>query len=224
MVPSNLFFFGVVVELFDYFWKPNSLFSKFCVNCLFKYYFVYCNKCVLKDFNGACYCTCSLVALRVPEMCFWPAKTGKILEVFEMLSCLWPGAQMWFGHKWRKLNTASLLLHCFGGYSCLCCWNEFFSAEFQVLGWRFLVLHIDGNVCNWIPKVIWPRMDWICGFLLEMASLVDFISVWTEGKNCSIVILFWRHLFFRCLGGGVFRSVLWKCFYFLAIGFCIMDW
>ena len=42
-----------------------------------------------------------------------------------------------------------------------------FSALFQVLDWSFVVLHSDGNVCNWIPKVIWPRMDWFWGFLLE---------------------------------------------------------
>ena len=42
----------------------------------------------------------------------------------------------------------------------------FFSAVFQVLGRSFLVLHFDGNVCNWIPKVIWPRMDRFCSFLL----------------------------------------------------------
>ena len=39
---SNLFFLGVVVKLFDDFRKPNSLYSKFCVNCLFMFYFVYC--------------------------------------------------------------------------------------------------------------------------------------------------------------------------------------
>ena len=34
-------------------------------------------------------------------------------------------------------------------------------------------------------------------FCLKMDSFVDFISVWTKiCKNCSIVILFWRHQFF----------------------------
>ena len=41
-VSSSLFFLEVVVKLFDYFWKPNSLFCKFCVTCLLMYYFVYC--------------------------------------------------------------------------------------------------------------------------------------------------------------------------------------
>ena len=154
-----------MVNFFDYFWKPNSLFSKFCVICLLMYYFVYCNNCALKDVNGTGWCTCSLVALCVPEMCFCPAKTTKNLEIFEMHTCLWPGAQIWFRHKWRKLVTASLLLLCIGEFSCLQYWNEYFSAVFQVLDWSFLVLHFDGNVCNWIPKVIWQRMDWFWGFL-----------------------------------------------------------
>ena len=41
---------------------------------------------------------------------------------------------------------------------------SFFSAVIQVLDGSFLVLHFDGNVCNWIPKVIWPPMDWFLGF------------------------------------------------------------
>ena len=112
--------------------------------------------------------------------------------------CHWPGAQIWFRHKWRKLVTASLLLHCIDGYSCLRYWNVFFSAVFQVLDWSFFVLHFYRNVCNWIPKVIWPRMDWFFWvFCRKMDSFVDFISVWTKFcKNCSIVILFWRHQLF----------------------------
>ena len=78
---------------------------------------------------------------------------------------------------------------------------SFFSAVFQVLDWSFVVLHFYGNVCNWIPKVIWPRMDWFWDFFLE--------NVWSEiCKKCSIVILFWRHQIFRCLVWGIFWSVL----------------
>ena len=45
-------------------------------------------------------------------------------------------------------------------------------------------------------------------FCWELASLVDFISVWTEiCKRCSIVFLFWRHQFF-----SMFRlSVILVC-------------
>ena len=43
-------------------------------------YFVYCNNCVLNDFDGTCYCTGLVVALRKPEICFWPAKTRRNLN------------------------------------------------------------------------------------------------------------------------------------------------
>ena len=196
-VSSSLFFLELVVKLSDYLWKANSLFSKYCVNCLLMFYFVYCNNCVLNDVNGACWCTCSFVALRVPHMCFWPAKTRKNLYFVEMHTCLWPGAQIWFRHKWRKLVTGSLYFIVLMGIVTVVIGIRFFSAVFHVLDWSFLLLHFDGNVCNWIPKVIWPWMDWFWVFCLEMASLVDFISVWTEiCRSCSIFILFWRHQFF----------------------------
>ena len=103
------------------------------------------------------------MALRVSELCFWPAKTRKNLELFVMHTYLWPGAQIWFRHKWRKLVAASLLLHFFDWNSCLHYFRSFFSPMIQVLDGCFLVLHFDGNVCKWIPKVIWPQMDsfWI---------------------------------------------------------------
>ena len=123
-------------------------------------------------------------------------------------SCHWPGAKIWFRHKRRKLVPAYLLLHCIDGYSCLRYWNEFLSAVFQALDWSFLLLHFDGNVCHWIPKVIWPRMDWFWDICWKMVSFVDVISVWSEVcKKCSIFILFDVN-FFRCLVWGVFWSVL----------------
>ena len=90
----------------------------------------------------------------------------KNLELFEMHTCHWPGAQIWLRYKWGKLVTASLLIDCIDWYSCFHYWKEFSASVFQVLDWSFLVLHFDGNVCNWIPKMIRPRMDWFWGFLL----------------------------------------------------------
>ena len=95
LVSSSLFCWEVLVNFFDDFWKPNCLFSKFCVNCVLISYFVYCNSCALKDVNRACWCIFSLVALRVPNMCFSPAKTRRKPNFFEMHACLWPGAQIW---------------------------------------------------------------------------------------------------------------------------------
>ena len=116
---------------------------------------------------------------------------------FEMNTYLWPGAQIWFRHKWRKLVTASLLLHCIDWYGCLRYWNEFCSAVFRVLDWIFLVLHFDGNVFNWIPKVIWPRMDWFWGFLLGNGFFrrLHICMDWNLQELLNF-FLFWRHQIF----------------------------
>ena len=142
-------------------------------------------------------------------MCFWPAETRKNLEVFEMNTCLWPGAQICFKHKWRKLFTASLLLHCFDGYSCLRYRKEFFSAAFQVLDWIFLVLLFDWNVCNWIPKDIGQRMDWFWVFRSKMAfSLTSYLFGLKSARSAQLLFFFDDINFFLCLGWGVFWSVL----------------
>ena len=165
------------------------------------------------------------MALHLPEMCFRPAKTRKNLELFEMPTCHWPGAQIWFRHRWRKLVTVSLLLHYIGGYSCLRYWNEFFLGVFQVLHWSFLVSLSDGNVCNWIPKVIWQRMDWFWVFCWEMASFVDFLFVWTEiCKNRWIVALFWGHQIFSMYSSRCILVCSSKMIVFLGIWFCDIDW
>ena len=116
--------------------------------------------------------------------------------IFEMHTCLWPGAQIWFRHKWGKLVTASLLLDCIDLYSCLRYWIEFFAAVFQVLDWSFLVLHFDGNVRNWIPKVIWPRMDWFWGFLLENGFFrrLHIRMDWNLQELLNF-FLFWHQIF-----------------------------
>ena len=108
-----------------------------------------------------------MVALCVPEICFWPAKTRKSLN---FLRCIYVidlvlkyGSDISEGN-WLQLLFYFILLM---GIVASVIGMSFFSAVFQVLDWSFLVLHFYGNVCNWIPKVIWPRMDWFWGFLLE---------------------------------------------------------
>ena len=138
----------------------------------------------------------------------------------------WPGAQICFRHKWGKLVTASLLLDCIDWYSCLRYWNEFFAAVFQVLNWSFHVFHFDGNVCNWIPKVMWPRMDEFWGFLLKNGVFRwhHICADWNLQKFLSCYYLLTTSIFLRCLVWGVFWSVLEKCLCFSAVGFCNIDW
>ena len=139
------------------------------------------------------------------EMCFWPAKTRKNLELFEMPTGHWTGAQMWFRHNWKKQVRNFLSLHYSYRYSCVRFQNEFSSAVFQVSVWNFLLLHFEGNVCNWIPKVNWPWMEWFrVFFCCRMAFLVGFISVWNQiCRNCSFFTFFVVIRFFWCLVWGV---------------------
>ena len=115
---------------------------------------------------------------------------GKKFEIFEMHTCLSPVAQICFRHKWRKLVTASLLLHCIDGYGCFRFWNDFFPAALQVLDWNFLVLRFGGKVCLRIPKVIWPRMDWFCGFLFKIGffRLLHIFMDWKLKQNAQMFI------------------------------------
>ena len=180
------FFFEVVVKIFDNFWEPDSPLSKLTVNSLLMFYFVHCKKCDLKNVNGACFYFCSLIALSIPKIYFWPAKTRKNPKFLEMHTCLWPGAQRCFGQKWRKLATPSLLLHCIDGYSCLRYWTEIFSSLFHVSDWSLLVVYSDVKACNWIPKLIWRRLVFFGVLYQNMPRIVDFISEWTEiWTRCS---------------------------------------
>ena len=66
---------------------------------------------------------------------------------------------------------------------------SFFSAVSQVLGRSFLVLHFDGNVCNWIPGVIWPRMGWFLGFLLANGFL-RWLRICTDSNLHELLSFF----------------------------------
>ena len=150
------------------------------------------------------------MALRVPEMCFWPAKTRKNLELFEMHTCLWPGAQIWFRHKWRKLVTASFLLHCIGGYSCLRYWNEFISAVFHVLDWIFSYCTLTEAYAIGFQK--WFDNEWIdFGFFFVgkwLLSSTSYLYGLKSARIAQLLFFFDDIIFFRCLVRGVFWSVL----------------
>ena len=73
-----------------------------------KFYFVHCNNLVLKDVNRACYCTCFLVALLVPEICFWLPKTRKNLNFLRGIHVFNLVFKFCSDIKEKKLATASL--------------------------------------------------------------------------------------------------------------------
>ena len=215
-------FLEVVVKLFDYFWKPNISLSKSCVNCLLRIYFVYCKHCVSNDVNGACWCTCSLVGLRVPDMCFWPAKTRKKLEHFEMNKGLWPGAQIWFRHKGRKLVTAPLSFPRIDGYSCLRYWNDKFfqlCSKYRIEFFSFCPLTQTFE----IGFQKWFDHDWIIlGVFvgLCLASSTSYLRGLNSAWIAQLLFLFWRLYTFSLVSSSGNLAVLSKCLYFLIIGFC----
>ena len=166
-----------------------------------------------------------MVALRAPELYFWPAKTRKKLELFQMHTCLWPCAQIWFRYKWRNLVTASLLLHCNDGYSYRRYWNEFFQLCFMFQIEVFSYCTLTETFAIRFQK--WFDHQWIdfgVFFGKWLLSLTSYLYGLKFARDAQLLFYFDEINFFRCLGWGVFWSVLWKCFYFLARGFCNMNW
>ena len=166
-----------------------------------------------------------MAALRVPEMCFWPAKTRKSLN---FLRCIYfidlvlkYGSDInegnWLQHLFYFIVLMGIVASVIG---------MSFLAVFHVLDWSVLVLHFYGNVCNRIPKKIWPRMGWFKGFLLENGFFrwLHICMEWKPARNAQLLFFFDDIKFFRSLVWGIFWSVLWKCLYFLSIGFCNINW
>ena len=136
------------------------------------------------------------MALRVPEICFWPENSRKNLNFLRYIHVFSPCAHILFRHKWRKLATVFLSLHCVDGNICLGYCNEFFSM-FQVFDWSFFVLQCHGNVCNWNLDMNWSRLCFFGVFCWSRPRFADFISIWTETcMNCSDVTTFRPHQFF----------------------------
>ena len=150
------------------------------------------------------------MALRVPEMCFWPAKTRKNLENFVMLTCLWPGAKMWLRHKWRKLVKASLLIYCIDWYSCPRYWNEFFL--FCVSGFRLKF----SRIALWRKRLqLDSRSDLatngsILGFFVQkwLLSMTSYLHGMKLARIAQLLFYIDDIIFFRCLGWGVYWSRL----------------
>ena len=151
------------------------------------------------------------MALCVPEMCFWPAKTRKLLEFFEMHTCLWPGARIWFRHKWKKLVTASLLLHCIVGYSYRRYWKCVFFFR-CVSGFRLKF----SRIALWRKSLqLDSRNDLatngsILGFFLRkwFLSLTSYLYRPKSAQIAQLLFVFDDINFFQCLVWGVFWSVL----------------
>ena len=61
---------------------------------------------------------------------------------------------------------------------------------------KFFVFQCHGNVCNWIPKVIWPRMGWFRNFSLEYSFFWIHICMDWNLHELLKLAPFWRHRIF----------------------------
>ena len=92
-----------------------------------------------------------------------------------------------------------------------------------------LLTHFYRNICNWVPKIVWPRMDSFWSPFVEMFLVLSSLNLHVLKSqicsNCSIMFLFWRYEVFsiNILKGN--QSVFHMCPYFLVIGFSnIIRW
>ena len=95
---------------------------------------------------------------------FWPAAIMKKLEHFRCIHVLdlvlkyvsdineRIGIQLLFYFVFLVIIIASFIRVCF------------FHLWLRFLGWGFLALQCHGNVCNRIPKLIWPRLGYFWRF------------------------------------------------------------
>ena len=138
----------------------------------------------------------------------------------------WPGAQVWFRHKWRKLVTASLLLHSIDWYSCLPYWNEFFLSCVSGFRWKFSRIALRWKRLQSDSKSDLAFNGLIFGFFVRewLPSLISYLYGLKSAKIAQLLFVFDDINFFRCLVSGVFWSVLQECLYFFGVGFCNIDW
>ena len=107
-----------------------------------------------------------------------------------MHTCLWPGAQKLFRHKWKKLVTAFFYIIVLTDIAALILGMSF-SSVFLVSNWNLFVLPCHRTVCSWNPKLIWPRLGFFRRFCWNMPPFDDLISAWTKlCTNCFLTILF----------------------------------
>ena len=205
----SLFFLEVVVKLFDYSENQIVCFPSFVLT-VFRYSTSYTVIVVLwKRLMGP---------VNAPAL-WWPwvrlkcvSGLRRIEITLNFLRCIHVFDQVLKygsdinGGNWLQLLFYFIVLM---GIVTAVIGMSFLSAVFHALDWSFLVLHFDWNVCNWIPNVIWPRMDWFWVFLFENGFLrwLHFCLDWNLQKLLNFYC-FWRHQFFRCLGWVLFWSVL----------------
>ena len=134
------------------------------------------------------------MALRLPEMCFWPAKTRKSLNFLRCIHVI--DLVLKYDSDINEENWLQLLFYLI----------VLMGIVASAIGLRFFS-YVSGFRLKFSRIALWRKRlqldsksdlttnGLILGFFV--GKWLHFISVWTKVcKNCSIVFLFWRHQFF----------------------------
>ena len=165
------------------------------------FYFVYCNNCALKDVSGACSCTCSMVALRVPEMCFWPAKTRSSLNFLRCIHVV--DLVLKYGSDINEGNWLQLLFYFIVLMSIVASvigMSFFFSC---VSGFRlkFSCIALLRKYLQLVSKSDLTTNGLILGFFVGkwLLSLTSCVCGVKSTRNAQLLFFFDDIKFFRCL-------------------------
>ena len=117
----------------------------------------------------------------------------------------------------------SLLVQCLGEYSFMSIWIEFFH-PWTRFWFEDSSSFFYRNVCNSVPKLIWPRMDSYWSFCLNVPHFAIVICAYTRVcQNFCILLLFCWHEMFPVISLGVFLVSTLQVRHFLATRFFWID-
>ena len=117
-------------------------------------------------------------------------------------------------------------ISCIDKYSCLRYWNDFFLccvSGFRLKFSRIALLRKRLQIDSKSDLTTNGLFLWFSDGKWLLLPTSDLYGI-KFAKNAQLLFFFDDIKFLRCLVWGLFWSVRWKCFYFLAVGFCIIGW
>ena len=163
----------------------------------------------MRIINVAKNTTCSLVAMLVPEECFWSEKTRKnmnFLRFTNVMNLVLKSSSDIYERN--SIHFSFCSKSWWGKFYEFLCWVFQTWTRFRFEDSSFFYR----NVCNSVPKLIWPRMDSYWSFCLIVPCFAAVISAYPEVcKKRSILFLFCWHEVSPVINLGFFWSDLWMC-------------
>ena len=103
---------------------------------------------------------------------------------------------------------------------------SFFHALGKFLHCIFFTLHFYWNVCSFVPKVKWPRMErsWTSSVRLCLVSPSPYLRGLKSVRSFHFCFASLEIKSSRWKIWGVFWCVLWVCLYLSDIGICDIVW